>query len=233
MLKRISSTILTAMLLGFSVFCLLESQASQPNQNDILAVESKQKLKQLTEREQKLKAFLAEAQQQRANHPMVGHVMKTITIKTEQLTDASGLTYIGGKVPAVELAPYLRQMIGVLGSEQFALYRANQARRDHQSFHVTVVNPFELKAVKQPIKTEQMFTVTLIGLGMAQEPKTETAVTPATAYFVVAESADIQHFRQQLGLPAKDLHVTLGFKPNDVFGVSKGRDSLVTLTADK
>jgi hypothetical protein len=62
--------------------------------------------------------------------------------------------------------------------------------------------------------------VTLLGLGkVAQGSK--------TSFFVVAQSADAQLIRQHFILAAKDFHITLGFNPSDIYGVNKGRSTLI------
>ena len=62
--------------------------------------------------------------------------------------------------------------------------------------------------------------VTLLGLGkVVQDNKTN--------FFVVAQSADAQFIRQRFILSAKEFHVTLGFNPSDIYGVNKGRSTLI------
>ena len=130
------------------------------------------------------------------------------------------MVYIGGYVSKATLMPYLNKLKTIL-ADDYSDYRENQAKRDHHSFHVTLINPFEYQKLSpSQVKTGQMLTVNLVGLGHAQKPG-------KAAYFVVANSADGRFYRQQLLLKPKDFHVTLGFKPQDVFGVSKGADSLI------
>lgn len=149
------------------------------------------------------------------------NVDKTLLLEISELKDNSGLVYYGGKVPEAELSAYLSQLKNILGDEQYANYRLNQASRDHQSFHVTLINPYEYRAIdKEKLNLSQKFRVTLHGLGKASKDN-------KTSYFVVASSVDGQFIRQKLLLNNKDLHVTLGFSPTDVFGISKGRDTLI------
>lgn len=145
---------------------------------------------------------------------------KTVTIKLVQLQDNQGLKYIGGLVMAKDLTPYLTQMEKLITAD-FADYRQNQANRDHKKFHMTLINPYEYKAVDQSkIKLGDTLTITLKGLGRVAKADKE-------AYFVVVESSKAQHHRQQLALAEKDFHITLGFKPEDVFGISKGVESII------
>lgn len=144
---------------------------------------------------------------------------KNIQIEVVELTDNQGLKYVGGKVSKADLLVYLQQMKNILGSE-FSSFRERQAIRDHHTFHVTLINPYELQAITRTIKFGEKFSVSLLGLGRVVKEEQAT-------YFVVAQSPQAQFFRQTLVLPAKDFHVTLGFKPKDIFGVSKNETSLI------
>jgi hypothetical protein len=145
---------------------------------------------------------------------------KTLTVKLVQLQDNQGLKYVGGLVMAKELAPYLAQMKKVITAD-FIDYRHNQASRDHGEFHMTLINPYEYQAIDQSkIAIGETITITLKGLGRVAKGGKE-------AYFVVVESSQAQSHRQQLELASKDFHVTLGFNPEDVFGISKGVERLI------
>jgi hypothetical protein len=145
---------------------------------------------------------------------------KNLTVKLVQLQDNKGLKYIGGLVTEEDLAPYLAQMEKLLVTN-FVDYRHNQGERDHNQFHMTLINPYEYKAIDQSkIKLGETFSITLKGLGRVSKEHKET-------YFVVVNSGTAQSHRQQLKLPNKDFHITLGFKPEDVFGISKGVERLI------
>lgn len=145
---------------------------------------------------------------------------KTLTVKLVQLQDNQGLKYIGGLVKTKDLTPYLAQMQKLITTE-FDSYRDNQVSRDHGEFHMTLINPYEYQEIAQSkIKFGETLTITLKGLGrVAKDDK--------AAYFVVVESSMAQLHRKNLGLAIKDLHITLGFKPQDVYRVSKGIERLV------
>ena len=149
------------------------------------------------------------------------NITKTLILEVSELKDSSGLVYLGGKVAEAELSRYLSQLKRVLGAERYTDYRQHQAARDHQSFHVTLVNPYEYQTInKENLSLSKKFKVTLHGLGKVAKGDKES-------FFVVASSAEGQFIRQNLLLKNKDFHVTLGFYPEDVFGVSKGRDTLI------
>ena len=146
---------------------------------------------------------------------------KTLNLEISELKDNSGLVYLGGKVSVADLDAYLAQMKTELGESQFSVFRQHQAARDHQTFHVTLVNPYEYQTIdKEKLEMPNQFRVVLQGLGKVEKENKK-------AYFVVASSPDGQFIRQGLLLKNKDFHVTLGFYPEDVFGVSKGRDTLI------
>ncbi len=148
-------------------------------------------------------------------------VKKALVIQLEivELTDNSGLTYVGGKVNAADLELYLSQMKKILGDD-FIRYRQHQSERDHQTFHMTLINPYEYKTVTKEIDIGTMLSVSLSGLG-------RVSIKDKTTYFVVAQSPQATSYRQNLMLTDKDFHVTLGFYPNDIYGVSKGAATLI------
>ena len=145
--------------------------------------------------------------------------VKSIQIELVKLTDNSGLTYIGGKVNAADLDVYLFQMKQILG-DKFTLYRQYQSKRDHHTFHMTLVNPYEYQTLSKSVAIGTRLSVSLRGLA-------RVSVGDKTAYFVVAQSSQAKNYRQSLVLTDKDFHVTLGFYPNDVYGVSKGIETLI------
>lgn len=147
-------------------------------------------------------------------------VEKTLMVKLVQLQDNQGLKYVGALVPKVDLVEYLAQMKTLLTTD-FTDYRHHQASRDHGQFHMTLINPYEYQVIDQSkVAIGETVTITLKGLGRVAKDDKET-------YFVVVESKIAQLYRQKITLNAKDFHVTLGFKPQDVHGVSKGVERLI------
>ncbi|NMP31365.1 hypothetical protein HII17_07310 [Thalassotalea sp. M1531] len=149
---------------------------------------------------------------------------KTIQVIAEPLSDASALQYVGGEVAKTKINNYLVQLKALLGNE-FAVFRQKQVERDHGKFHITLVNPFELKEVKPSLiqkllndKTPLSFQ--LKGLGRVKNEN-------GKAYFIVAESRQAQSIRAKLGLKPKDFHITLGFSPKDIHGVRKDKTTLI------
>lgn len=148
---------------------------------------------------------------------------QTINITLQQLTDNTGLTYFAGLVAKEDLTPYLAHLADILKND-FVTFRQGQQTRDHNQFHITIVNPYEYKDLSEKqtnlLKSGIELCFNLLGLGTASNAKSQT-------YFVVAASSEGQKLRAALGLNEKDFHVTLGFKPQDVYGVSKNIESLI------
>lgn len=150
--------------------------------------------------------------------------LKFVRVKIIELKDNRGLRYIGGEISAADLAPYLEQLKSIL-HDDFVTFRQNQATRDHQSFHVTLINPIEYQTISNKknnveLKLGKYLNIVLHGIGSAEQQE-------KTTYYVIAQSPEAQFYRQQLVLPNKDLHITLGFDPQDVYGVNKGLDTLI------
>lgn len=146
--------------------------------------------------------------------------IKMLVLEIQELSDNTGLKYLAGIVNKADIEQYLNKMRVILGDE-FEAYRHHQSARDHGSFHVTLVNPYEYQALaNKDAAVNQKIRVQLHGLGRVSQGE-------HTAYFVVASSSDGQFLRQKLLLQNKDFHVTLGFKTQDVFGVAKDQTALI------
>jgi len=142
----------------------------------------------------------------------------------EQLLTDDDEPYLAVVVPSDDVRMHLDRLREHLGEADYARYTTNQQLRDGGKYHITVINPVEHELLSgtgevllcgdEPVKYR------LVGLGCVREGSD-------TACFAVCESADLQRFRASLGLPPKDLHVTLGFDVADVHGVPKDYTTLV------
>lgn len=156
--------------------------------------------------------------------------IKNLRVQVRKLSDSQGQVYLGAIVSRAELQPYLTELKELLADE-FESFRANQAARDHQTFHMTLINPIEYQHVDKQL-VEQLLSPTLnvnfssqlqvklLGLGKAEKDDKRT-------YFVVAQSNDAQLIRQRFLLNNKDFHVTLGFEPSDIYDVKKDSSALI------
>jgi hypothetical protein len=156
--------------------------------------------------------------------------IKNLRIQVEKLSDSQGQAYLGALVSRAELLPYLSQLKGIL-KQDFQGFRANQVARDHHSFHLTLLSPKEYQLADKTLIEKLLASgvnsnfsnqlyVSLLGLGKVEQDDKAT-------FFVVAQSSNAQLIRQQFLLPAKDFHVTLGFSPNDIYGVKKDSSTLI------
>jgi hypothetical protein len=145
---------------------------------------------------------------------------KTVIVDVKLLTDNQGQTYLAGLINKSDVDEYLVKMQQMLNDE-FELYRQHQSARDHGVFHVTLVNPNEFQTLsKNEMLLNQKLRIQFHGLGRVSQGGN-------SAYYVVASSMDGDFIRQKLLLNKKDFHVTLGFKSQDVYGVSKGQETLI------
>lgn len=155
---------------------------------------------------------------------------KTLRLKLAKLKDNQGQVYLGAIVSRAELSLYLTALEQLLGDD-FQKYRALQAARDHQLFHMTLLTPREYQLADKALVEKLLapdfnsnfsnqLNVALLGLGKVEQGN-------KTTFFVVVQSNDAQLIRQRFLLKNKDLHVTLGFNPNDIYDVKKNSSTLV------
>ncbi len=168
------------------------------------------------------------------NASSVGNIQeKHIVAKITELEDNSGLVYVGALISQADVSVYLQQMQSIVDNKVvYQQLRANQSSRDHQSFHVTLINPYEYQTIKNKVKLGENIRLTLHGLGRVQKTlslnnKQSKTKQLQQSYFVVVSSADGQYFRQQYLLKPKDFHITLGFNPQDIYDMSKGKERLL------
>jgi hypothetical protein len=156
---------------------------------------------------------------------------KTIRVRITQLKDNQGQVYLGAIISRAELSPYLVKLEQLLGNS-FQVFRKYQAARDHQLFHMTLLAPQEYQFADKTLVAKLLapdfnsnfssqLNVTLLGLGKVEQENKQT-------YYVVAQSNDAQLIRQRFLLKNKDFHVTLGFNPNDIYGVRKDSSTLIS-----
>lgn len=146
--------------------------------------------------------------------------------RVEYIKDTVGNNYVGVNIWKDSIHPYLEQMRGILGDEEFAVYTQYQQNRDHGRHHITVINVMDYNRISKEMgpdrfvnSLESVFDfefddVRMMGIGTAERAGNR-------AYFVVVRSEKLQEVRKRYGLPEIDLHITIGFKYKDVHGVRK------------
>lgn len=140
------------------------------------------------------------------------HFLMTQTIK-----DVIGNDYLVVVIDKYIMQPYIDLFHQIVKGERGEIMSANLLKRNHQIYHLTVMNVPEyyraitmFGGIKVPIND-----IELLGIGMASNaPDNES-------YYVVAKSDRLAELRESLELPPKDFHITIGFDKKDVFGVRK------------
>lgn len=139
------------------------------------------------------------------------------------LASKSGRPYLGVKTNPECITPYLDELRLNTSAAEYHQLIGNQQERDSGHYHLTVISPPELEL----LDTED--TQSLIGLEVILQPLGVGKVSKLqnSAYFVVVECSVIDQLRDDLALPEKDLHITLGFNVSDIHDRSKGSSSLI------
>lgn len=144
------------------------------------------------------------------------------------LKDRLGNNYLGINVPYEIVEPYLTKLEELIGKENYEIFTKNQQQRDHGNYHITVINVMDYNKLSKDIGIDKFINslelvfdyviddLEMLGVGMATK-------VDNSAYFVVCQSDKLDAIRTRFGLGKQDFHITLGFNPKDVFGVSKNK----------
>lgn len=142
------------------------------------------------------------------------------------LKDITGSNYIGINIPIGVVDPFLNDLKDIVGDDDFELYTKNQKERDHGSYHITTINVMEYNALSKKMGMDKLVNsmdqilkydiddLKMMGIGTAERNGNRT-------YFIVCNSDKLDAVRSRYDLPKMDLHITIGFKWKDVFGVPK------------
>lgn len=142
------------------------------------------------------------------------------------LKDTIGNNYIGIKFSNESINPFLNKLRDHLSESEYEIFTSNQQKRDHGSYHMTVINVMDYNRLSKEVGMDKFVNslevvfdteiddLQMLGVGMATKNEN-------TAYFVVCKSDKLNIIRDRYGLPEHDFHITLGFKWKDVFGVRK------------
>lgn len=136
--------------------------------------------------------------------------------------------YLAVMVPETYLTADLERLRTLLGEDQFIEFSENRQSRDGDEYHITIVGPLEIGDLPEPDRRKYIgssLTFDLVGLGKVVQEN-------STAYYVVVESEATQTIRAELKLDRKDLHITLGFLPEDIHNVAKDLSTLVVENSD-
>jgi len=141
--------------------------------------------------------------------------------------DIIGNNYLVINFPMDTINPFLEDMRDIIDDDIiYDTFVENQQKRDHGSHHLTVINVTEYNDLAKKMGMDKFINslesvfkyeiddLKMMGVGTAAKNENRS-------YFIVCKSEKIDAIRKRYELPQKDLHITLGFKFKDVFGVKK------------
>jgi hypothetical protein len=150
-----------------------------------------------------------------------------MTYYINYIKDILGNNYLGVNIPNGSIQLLLNELKEDIGDD-YNLFTENQQRRDNGDYHITVINVAEYNKLSNDMGMD-VFTnsltrvfkyeiddLKLMGIGTATRNENR-------AYFIVCNSEKLDAIRTRFELPKKDLHITIGFKYKDVFGVRKNQ----------
>lgn len=142
------------------------------------------------------------------------------------LKDSIGNNYLGISIPNGVVEPFLNELKEIIGEDDYEVYTSNQQKRDHNSYHITVISVIEYNKLLEDLGIDKFINslelvfkyeiddLRMLGIGTAEKNGNR-------AYFIVCDSEKLDAVRSKYNLPKHDFHITLGFKHKDVFGVRK------------
>ncbi len=142
------------------------------------------------------------------------------------IKDILGNNYLGINIPNGSIQLFLNELKEEIGEDDYEVFTENQQKRDHDDYHITVMNVAEYNKLSNEMGMD-VFTsslekvlkyeiddLKLMGIGTATRNENRT-------YFIVSNSEKLDVIRNRFELPKQDFHITIGFKHKDVFGVRK------------
>jgi hypothetical protein len=151
-----------------------------------------------------------------------------MTYYLTHVKDVLGNNYLGINFYIETVQPFLNELKEIIGEEDFEIYTDNQNKRDRGNYHMTLINVMEYNKICKEegmdkfvnslgdIFKYEIDDLKMMGVGTATKNENRT-------YFIVCESDKLDAIRTRYNLPKRDLHITLGFKWKDVFGVPKNQ----------
>ena len=141
--------------------------------------------------------------------------------RIEYIKDSVGENYVGINIYTDLIYPFLEKM-KIFLKDDYDEYVKYQQNRDNNHYHCTIFSVAEFNKIpidqinrlNQLMYDFQINDLKLLGLGSAEKNYNK-------AYFVVCTSEEIQEIRKAFNFNERDLHITLGFKFKDVYGVRK------------
>jgi len=141
----------------------------------------------------------------------------------ERMCDTEGNTYLGIGIRDSITKKYHAKLAKQLGRATMVSLDRNRVNRDGRHAHLTVVAPGEIEKLSDEqlnMLTGQEVPVVLGGIGKVDNAE-------SASYFVACTSHHIAYLRSRSDLGPRDLHVTLGFEPTDIYDMSKGANRVL------
>lgn len=156
-----------------------------------------------------------------------------MTLQLQYIKDVIGNPYIGFVVPLNMHDKFdvsLMDMLGIAETQipDFALCNTNLLTRNHGVYHITMFNVMEMKLKEVTgIKIDESIRY---GSHMF-EYKGIGSITKGdmSTYYVVVDSDEMNIERNIVGLPSRDLHITIGFTHKDLFTERKNVANFYTI----
>ena len=67
------------------------------------------------------------------------------------LKDSIGNNYLGISIPNGVVEPILNELKEIIGEDDYEIYTSNQQKRDHNSYHVTVINVMDYNKLSKDL----------------------------------------------------------------------------------
>ncbi len=147
--------------------------------------------------------------------------------RLQYIKDVLGNNYVGIDVYEEMVSPFLQQLKEYVDDDkEFEILTSCQKLRDHDKWHITVINVFDYDNLAKTLgmktfleRLDSIFKMEITDIDFKGIGKAER--NGNIAYFIVCESDFIASVRDSFKLNAIDLHCTLGFNRKDVHGVRK------------
>jgi len=135
----------------------------------------------------------------------------------KKLTSADGETYLGISIAPGGVTSYGKRWIRSLQTAEVSKLSQNREKRDGNGFHITIVSPPEYETLsEEQLKKLDHGEITYVKTGLGRRIQSD-----AQTYYITVLSTHGDYIRKSLGLPKKDLHITLGFDPHDIHDIPK------------
>lgn len=147
---------------------------------------------------------------------------------TTYLKDIIGNNYLGIQFDLNTINPFLKKLKDLIGDKDYEDFTNYQKQRDRGSYHLTIINVIEYNKLADDMGHDKFINslqnvfkyeiddLKMMGIGTAHKGENR-------AYFVVCKSDKIDSIRKRYRLDPRDIHITIGFKYKDVFGVRKNK----------